>query len=383
MAQLDWKSFMAEYEEGHRTLGVDNWIDLRTGAIGCGEMPGEDPRYVRFFASSRPVREAPRRGCWSGEAHLHRWSLMVFARHPHALRLGLEDAYFDLHAAPSRFDLPDDERRALQRSLRDAYRERLREASGAKDTLERWRELSAMHGLASWCAESSYGFEPPPFAEQAFAWRAEMDQEEARYREGLLARLDAWLRTHAPAVHHALAPGAWEAELDAVEARFGTPLSPGLRALYRWRNGSSGRGDFYLSHTFASMESAERDRARMRELRDAGALSRGSAPSELWSDRWLPIFDRGNGDLLCYDAAGIDDGIPGRLVDYPHEVPERRRPVFEDIESWLETYVGALERGLFAFDGEYLECSDLERWLDFVRSRAGMRWVALDRPASS
>jgi hypothetical protein len=117
------------------------------------------------------------------------------------------------------------------------------------------------------------------------------------------------------------------------------------------------------------MERAERERARMLELRER----KGSGPALPWSDAWLPIFDAGTGDLLCFDAEGIDGGLSGQLVDYPHEVPESRTPVFADVESWLETYLGALERGLFTFDGEYLECIDVERFLAFVQTRAAMK----------
>lgn len=371
MVPVDWTTFMGEYEEGLRTLGSDNWIDVQTGEVGWGETPTEDPRYVHFFASSHPERPVERSGCWRGHALLHRWDLMVYARYPAELRLRLEDAYFDTLPTLDWFDLPAGELRALRKTRKVAYRETLRSAPGAEETLERWRELSSMHALAKWCAEVPLGLQPPPFAEQALTWREEMEREEAGYRMGLIERLDLWLRTNAPAVHDSLAPGLSEAELDAAEGRFGATLSPGLRALYRWRNGSSSRGDFYLNYSFASVESAERVRAMMLGLRDReGLLSRrGREPPKLWSDLWLPVFDRGNGDLLCFDAVGADDGIPGRLVDFPHEVPEECRPAFEDVESWLETYVGALERGLFAFDGDYLECLDLERFRAFARPR--------------
>jgi hypothetical protein len=368
MLTVDWATFMHEYEEGARTLGSDNWIDTETGRIGFGEIPHEGSRCVRFFEASsdaaQPSGEREHDPTWVVPGLRHRWELMVFARYPTELRLRLEDAHFSFEHE-SVYLLSAAERRVLK----NEYRELLRTALGAKETLDRWHELSRLHSLAKWCAESPLGLEPPPFASRALAWSQEMEREESSYTESLLARLDSWLRTNASPVHASLGAGLSEPEIVAAKTRFGGWFSPGIRALYRWRNGSSERGDFYLNHAFLSMERAERERARMLELRER----KGSGPALPWSDAWLPIFDAGTGDLLCFDAEGIDGGLSGQLVDYPHEVPESRTPVFADVESWLETYLGALERGLFTFDGEYLECIDVERFLAFVQTRAAMK----------
>lgn len=53
----------------------------------------------------------------------------------------------------------------------------------------------------------------------------------------LLARLDRWLKHHAPAIHDGLGPGLAAHAIDLYEKDIGRPFTPGLRALNDWAYG--------------------------------------------------------------------------------------------------------------------------------------------------
>lgn len=84
---------------------------------------------------------------------------------------------------------------------------------------------------------------------------------------------------------------------------------------------------------------------------------------------WLPILDYRTGDNICFDAVGGGSGYSGQVIDYRHERLGEHSTMFADVESLLETYVAALERGLFKFDGYGIEYCDDDTWKAFRDER--------------
>lgn len=344
---VQWTPFLTDYDEGMRTWW-GNYVDLETGEIIEGTAPS-GTRYVALIdASTAHAEEATK---WALHGDRDTWR--VFAKQPPALRRRLEDAFLALS------DMDRDSRQAR----RAAYRAALEEAAGVKASLARQEELARKYAMTRRCAELS--LEPPPFAEEAYAWWDALREENAAYCQALLERLESWLRVHAPALHAQLHPGLSAEALTRAEAQWGAPFSPGMRALYAWRNGCAQAG-FYLNLDFLSLDEAMQEGARMRELARRGHI--------VFHDAWLPILDKRNGDLLCVDTQGFDGGTPGQLIDYDAHAhgTAPATPLYGDIEAWLESFTGALERGLFTYDGTCLECVDVPRYLAF-RARFMLR----------
>ncbi len=154
----------------------------------------------------------------------------------------------------------------------------------------------------------------------------------------LLARLDQWLNTHRERFQQALQPGATAAECHALSAALGKPLPEELCALLTWHNGQNPDvpGAFERNWMLMSTD----DIAEAKKELDA-------QPHEGWHKNWIPFLDDDNGNYLCLDL-----GSPGSPVrecwrgraDHPVAAPS--------LTAWLETFVGALERGEYAEDPE-------------------------------
>src|SRR4051794_35191512 len=68
-------------------------------------------------------------------------------------------------------------------------------------------------------------------------WGGVAVTENADRIEGVIARLDRWLRHNRPRYYRLLRPGGSAARLDDLERAVGVALPPAFRALYRWRDG--------------------------------------------------------------------------------------------------------------------------------------------------
>lgn len=121
----------------------------------------------------------------------------------------------------------------------------------------------------------------------------------------LLARLDAWLREHAPAVADALRPGLSEDQIAALEAEGRLQLSDDLRALYRWHDGSDHQpgGELIPGHRFVPLADAVRERAVIREQGRSMPLVMRLFDTVFTAHRyaWLHVLSDGCGDGYFYD----------------------------------------------------------------------------------
>ncbi len=326
--RVNWDAFLAD--------GMRSWwgncVDVRTGEIV--DAPASlDERYILLAMPTA--------------LHGDRGTLRIFSQQPEPLCRRLEDAWFALRGHD----------RETRQARRTAYRAVLQEATGVQALLARDEELARKDAMTRRCAELS--LEPPPFVDEVYRWRLEVAAAHEAYTQQLLTRLDTWLRLHAAPLHAQLQPGLSADALTSAEVQWGSAFSPGLRALYGWRNGCAHAG-FYFNYDFLPLSEAMQEAALMRDLARRGDL--------VWRDAWLPILDKRNGDSLSLDLEGTHGGVAGQLIDYDaHRPADPASPlhVDVDVEAWLESYVGALERGMFTWDGAFLECTNIERYFDF------------------
>jgi cell wall assembly regulator SMI1 len=123
--------------------------------------------------------------------------------------------------------------------------------------------------------------------------------------EALLSRLQSILERHAPTVLTSLHPGLSEAEITALEAKGGFRLSDDLRALYRWRKGSSTNdpSGFIPGHLFPPLETIAEDRTASRtEAKSTTFLQR--AAYRVFAghrDDWVEVLPDGAGDGYFFD----------------------------------------------------------------------------------
>jgi len=140
--------------------------------------------------------------------------------------------------------------------------------------------------------------------------------------ESLDALLEAMTRAGVPAAP-ALRPGLAPAELAAATAALPFPLPEQIVALHRWRDGtdwgaiSNANPEIapygaYLSLAEAAAAYAE-ERGRARTVEPA-------EPDRVWDPRWLPLFERGNGDMVVVACGpGPDEGA---VIETRREEPD-------------------------------------------------------------
>jgi cell wall assembly regulator SMI1 len=117
----------------------------------------------------------------------------------------------------------------------------------------------------------------------------------------LLARYEQILRKQAPQLLAATQPGLSDAQIDALEKEHHFTLPPDLRALYRWRNGTSSGLDVFADHRFVPLDEALTERAAVGE----GAAPAGFVARMFVSHRegWIEVITDPAGDGYYFDPA--------------------------------------------------------------------------------
>jgi cell wall assembly regulator SMI1 len=132
----------------------------------------------------------------------------------------------------------------------------------------------------------------------------------------ILDSVDGWLAEHAPRTRRALAPPAAETDLAGAERELGVILSPTVRQLLAWHNGSadpSAPFDLAPGFEFLGVEDIV-DAAKRR----GRSVDPGSAA---WDRAWVPVASDGCGAHLVVDHGAE----PGRvLLSDPEDGPHFR-----------------------------------------------------------
>jgi cell wall assembly regulator SMI1 len=120
-----------------------------------------------------------------------------------------------------------------------------------------------------------------------------------------IARLEAALKEHAPAVLESLQPGLTIEQIEQLETANSIKLTDELRALYQWRNGVPEGVYTNLTplHRFASLEeNLSGRRASQQQLAEASAVERIAHNTLVgYKMAWIPIFEDIAGDGYFYD----------------------------------------------------------------------------------
>ena len=127
----------------------------------------------------------------------------------------------------------------------------------------------------------------------------------------LLKRLTSLLSEKRTSYFSSFDPGATGEELAEFEKALGFPVHEEVKALYTWRNGHPKEiEESFQNHMgFLSLE------ASLAEYRMLTALLAGSefeTMNDWWSEKWVPVLEGPNGDLLCVDMGGAFGGQPGQ-----------------------------------------------------------------------
>lgn len=193
----------------------------------------------------------------------------------------------------------------------------------------------------------------------------------------VVARLERWLEQRCPHKLEQLAPGLADEEITAHERPLGVTFPDGMRALYRWRNGALPGQlavDLIGRYALLPLDRVAGQQQMMNELLEQGSFR----TKNWWRKTWVPIFDKGTGDLICWDPRGSFGGARGQVLEFWHTDHDRTvlAPSFDD---YLIAYVDSLEAGVWTYDEEH-GLEDDDRFKAFLAERfPGYPFRAIDR----
>ncbi|MEF2276784.1 SMI1/KNR4 family protein [Deinococcus sp. YIM 134068] len=186
----------------------------------------------------------------------------------------------------------------------------------------------------------------------------------------ILARLDAWLAAHVPAIHATLRPGASDAELDALASRTGLELPEGFRTLYRWHDGQERAGTgFALGLEFLPLEGVGREWEMWRKIGETSpelndeTPSTSRPPGAIWdaytTPGWLGFLADGSGNSVGLDFNPGPAGMVGQVITFGSD-EETKYVLADTLHGFLAQYLERLESGDATV--KRLEGFDPERW---------------------
>jgi cell wall assembly regulator SMI1 len=165
--------------------------------------------------------------------------------------------------------------------------------------------------------------------------------------DGIVDRLAQWLWKHCPKNLERLAPGLTDAAIRVYEQQLGVTFPDGIRALYRWRNGIAPEHHFAAvigRYSLSSLESVVNTQEIMNDLLEQKAFK----TSNWWRKTWVPVFDKGTGDNVCWDPRGSFSGTPGQVLEFWH-TDHDRKVLAPSFDGFLTTYVESLELGVWRY----------------------------------
>jgi cell wall assembly regulator SMI1 len=190
----------------------------------------------------------------------------------------------------------------------------------------------------------------------------------------LLAKYERILAEHAPKVLATLQPGLTNAQIDALEAAHRIKLTPDLRSLYRWRNGTPRAAyvDVFPDHEFVPLDQALQTREALRRHRksESPELQELTAPYVGHRDAWLGLIVDLAGDGCFFDPERSE--AEGSFFFCFAE--DLRYVFFPSFRNYLAALVEGNESGVFRFGASGAET------VDFHRARTLFRKYGSENP---
>src|SRR5262245_3817646 len=122
------------------------------------------------------------------------------------------------------------------------------------------------------------------------------------------SRIEAWLRSNAPAVFDSLRPGASDEAIAETEQALGVTFPNDVRASYRIHDGADVNA-FIEGWELLSLEGIRGQWQIWKDLLDGGAFmkyrssSDGRTVTDWWGSAWVPLTHNGSGDHYSLDLS--------------------------------------------------------------------------------
>jgi len=138
--------------------------------------------------------------------------------------------------------------------------------------------------------------------------------------EEIINRLDYNLSSLRPDYYSELNEPLDDDQLDRLSADFKVKLPNDLRRLYKWKNGQKANcyASFVNNSIFVPLDEALSTASELTEM-----IGFDFEIEHWWNENWIPIFQNGGGDSICYDLKGVFTDTKGQLIEFWHADNDR------------------------------------------------------------
>lgn len=154
--------------------------------------------------------------------------------------------------------------------------------------------------------------------------------------QAFLNKLDSHISSKRAGYYKCLQPGLSAVEIATLEQTFDVKLPADIKALYEWKNGqqSDCYEAFVNNSMFLPLQHALETAKENTEM-----IGSDFELENWWHAAWIPLFDNGGGDYICYDTAGVFTGIKGQIIEFWHADNDR-----DTIAPDLTTFITSINK---------------------------------------
>ena len=154
-----------------------------------------------------------------------------------------------------------------------------------------------------------------------------------------------------------------DSQLDKLEEYYKIKIPEDLRKLYKWKNGQNPNcyEAFVNNSGFVPLNQALDTASELTSM-----IGFDFEIENWWNENWLPIFQNGGGDSICYDLKGAFTAQKGQLIEFWH-ADNDRNVIAPKLQMFLEQIISLYETTQKEEFDEYFEVEEIENYpLKFI-----------------
>lgn len=157
----------------------------------------------------------------------------------------------------------------------------------------------------------------------------------------IILKLDRCLLDLRPQYYLELNEPLNDEQMDKLEQHYKVKIPDDLRALYRWKNGQKANcyEAFVNNCMFIPLHQALYDACELSSM-----IGSDFTITNWWNENWIPIFQNGGGDSICYDLKGVFTEQKGQLVEFWHKDNDRN-VIAPALEAFFRKIIKLYENG--------------------------------------
>ncbi|MDO5607687.1 MAG: SMI1/KNR4 family protein [Capnocytophaga sp.] len=174
----------------------------------------------------------------------------------------------------------------------------------------------------------------------------------------IIQKLDTYLSTLRPEYYSELNDPLDDSQLDKLEENYKIKIPEDLRTLYKWKNGQKTTcyQAFVNNSCFTPLEQALHSASERTSM-----IGFDFEIENWWNENWIPIFENGGGDSICYDLKGIFTEQKGQLIEFWH-TDNDRNVIAPTLETFLSKIIRYYKTKKVEEFDEYFEVEDIENY---------------------